>query len=325
VTKEIQAMLPLSLRGRRPTAPNPRRESQRGQLLVLFALGMVALIAMIGLIIDGGDTSFQKRDQQNVADAAAMAAGYALLQGQDVTAAARSVAAANGYVHGVADTTVTVNSLPDRITVDVSRPHRNYFSGIVGFASWGVTATASVEAGVPNMAAGTMPVIFNEAMFTPANVATYTDPNHPVAFTEPGSGTQDVPQEATNFNWTNFCIAGGSGCNADSTTVNNWIDADGIQAEVGTDWVIAPLNAGAHTTLFDSMVGVVGTSFPVAIVNDAGTLQGWACFNLTGSVGGSTKSLIGWFEFGCDPPSAGIIHGISSGGVFGAWVVQLIN
>ena len=318
-------MLPRSFRGRRPTAPNPRRESQRGQLLVLFALAMVALIAMIGLIIDGGDTSFQKRDQQNVADAAAMAAGYALLQGQDVTAAAQSVAAANGYTNGQGGTTVTVSNLPDRITVDVSRPHRNYFSGIFGFASWGVTATASVEAGYPNMAAGTMPIIFNEAMFTPANLPTYTDPNRPFSFNEPGSGSQDVPQEANLFNWTNFCIAGGSGCNADSTTVNAWINADGIQQEVATDWVIAPLNAGAHTTLFDSMANVVGTEFPVAIVNDAGTLQGWACFNLTGSVGGSTKSLIGWFEFGCDPPNTGIIQGIASGGIFGAYVVQLIN
>jgi len=171
-----------------------------------------------------------------------------------------------------------------------------------------------------------MPIIFNDAMFaTPESRAIYTDPLHPFLFTEPGSGTQDVPQEPSNFNWTNFCIAGGSGCNADSNTVEAWIDANGIQADVTTDWIIAPLNAGAHTTLFDAMVGVVGTEFPVAIVNDAGTLQGWACFNLTGSVGGSTKSLIGWFEIGCDPPEAGIIHGISDGGVFGAWVVQLIN
>jgi hypothetical protein len=296
-------------------------------MLVLFALAMIALVGMVGLIIDGGDTSLQRRDQQNVADAAAMAAGYALLNGDDVEAAAQSVAAANGYVDGEDGTTVTVINGSDSITVDVSRPHRNYFSGILGFASWGVTATAAVEAGVPNVASGTMPIIFNDAMFaTPESIAYYSNPESPIAFSEPPPGTEDIPKEADEFNWTVFCIAGsGDACNADSNVVSEWIVEEGIQAAVGIDWEIAPLNAGAHTTLFNAMAGMVGTSFPVAIVNDAGVLQGWACFNLTGSVGGETKTVSGWFEFGCDPPEGGIIHGIGDGGVFGAWVVQLID
>jgi len=294
-------------------------------MLVLFALAMFALIGMVGLIIDGGDTSLQKRDQQNVADAAAMAAGYALLNGQDVTAAAQSVAAENGYVDGQDSTTVTVINGPDSITVDVSRPHRNYFAGIVGFASWDVSATASVEAGVPNVATGTMPIIFNEAMFDPANLATYTNPDSPASFGEPPSGTEDVPQEPTQFNWTVFCIAGSDTCNANSDVVEDWIDEEGIEAAVSLDWEIAPLNAGAHTTLYSSLAAVVGASFPVAIVNDDGVLTGWACFNLTGSVGGSTKTISGWFEIGCDPPEGGIIHGVGSAGRFGAWVVQLID
>ena len=294
-------------------------------MLVLFALAMFALIGMVGLIIDGGDTSLQKRDQQNVADAAAMAAGYALVNDQDVTAAAQSVAAENGYVDGQDSTTVTVINGPDSITVDVSRPHRNYFAGIVGFASWDVSATASVEAGVPNVATGTMPIIFNEAMFDPANLATYTNPDSPASFGEPPSGTEDVPQEPTQFNWTVFCIAGSDTCNANSDVVNAWIVEEGIEAAVALDWEIAPLNAGAHTTLYSSMAAVVGASFPVAIVGDDGVLTGWACFNLTGSVGGSTKKISGWFEIGCDPPEGGIIHGVGSAGRFGAWVVQLID
>jgi hypothetical protein len=294
-------------------------------MLVIFALAMIGLIGMVGLIIDGGDTSLQKRDQQNVADAAAMAAGYALVNGQDVVAAAQSVAAANGYVDGADDTTVTVVSGPDSITVDVSRPHRNYFAGILGFASWNVSATAAVEAGVPNVATGTMPVIFNEAMFSPANLATYTNPDSPASFGEPPSGTEDVPKEPTQFNWTVFCIAGSDTCNANSDVVEDWIDAEGIEAAVTLDWEIAPLNAGSHTTLYDSMASVVGASFPVAIVNDDGVLTGWACFNLTGSVGGSTKAISGWFEIGCDPPEGGIIHGVGSAGRFGAWVVQLVD
>jgi len=334
MNKEIQAMLRLSLRGGRPSEPSPRREPERGQMLVLFALALVGLIGMVGLIIDGGDTALQRRDQQNVADAAAMAAGYASLNGQDPTAAAQSVAAANGYTDGTDDTTVTVtiNADETQMTVDVTRPHRNYFSGILGFASWQVSATATVEAGVPNVASGTMPVIFNEAMFDPLYIAQYTNPDDPATFGEPPPGTEDIPKssecatiDGCTFNWTVFCIAGSDTCNANSDVVEDWIDEDGIQAGVSTDWEIAPLNAGAHTTLFDSMAGIVGESFPVAIVNDDGVLVGWACFNLTGSVGGETKSISGWFEFGCDPPEGGIIHGIGSGGVFGAYVIELID
>jgi Flp pilus assembly protein TadG len=326
MTKETQAMLSFSPRGMRPTEPSPRRESERGQLLVIFALALVALVAFVGLIIDGGGTSLQKRDQQNVADAAAMAAGYALVNGQDVTAAAQSVAAANGYVDGQDNTTVTVVNGTDSISVTVLRPHRNYFSGVIGFASWDVAAAASVEAGVPNVAAGTMPVIFNEAMFaTSESIAYYTNPNSPVTFGEPPPGTEDIPVEPDQFNWTVFCIAGSDTCNANSDVVEDWIDEEGIEAEVGINWEIAPLNAGSHTTLYSSMAGVVGDSFPVAIVNDDGVLQGWGCFNLTGAVGGASKSISGWFEFGCDPPEGGIIHGIGSAGFFGAYTIQLID
>ena len=46
-------------------------------MLVIFSLCLVAIIAMTGLVIDGGMTFVQKREQQNVADAAALAGAYA--------------------------------------------------------------------------------------------------------------------------------------------------------------------------------------------------------------------------------------------------------
>jgi hypothetical protein len=291
-------------------------------MLVVFALALTGLIGMVGLIIDGGDTALQRRDQQNVADAAAMAAGYALVNGMDVNAAAQSVAAANGYVNGQDNTTVTVTSGTDSITVDVSRPHVNYFSGLLGFASWDVSATASVVAGVPNAATGLMPLIFNQvAFYDPAN----QDPNNPGTFGEPPPGTEDVPQDDASFNWTVFCANSSESCNADSSTVEEWIEEDGTSAEVTADWLIAPLNAGSHTTLYDALTGVVGDSFPVGIVDDDGTLLGWAYFHITGSVGGSSKSISGWFELGFDIPELGIIHGVGSAGLFGGYTVELID
>src|SRR5689334_12719579 len=49
------------------------RASERGQVLVIAALGMVAMISMVGLVLDGGSTFFQRRDQQKAVDLAALA------------------------------------------------------------------------------------------------------------------------------------------------------------------------------------------------------------------------------------------------------------
>jgi len=315
-------MLRPTLRGR-PQARPLDHEAERGQLLVIFALALVAMIGVVGLILDGGDTALQRRDQQNVADAAAMAAGYASVNEQDENAAARAVAAANGYVDGVDGTTITVVVSPTIITVDVARPHRNYFSGLLGFAAWNVSTTATVEAGIPNSASGTIPVIFNKAILD--DLDTYFDATNPVSFSEPPPGTEDVPREADEFNWTVFCIAGSGTCNANSDVVEDWIDQQGIEATVEPTWEIAPLNAGSHTTLFSAMASLVGDVYPVAIVDDDGVLTGWACFNLTGSVGGETKSISGYFSDGCDMPSGEVIHGYGSAGNFGFWSIELID
>jgi Flp pilus assembly protein TadG len=308
------------LRGR-PTEPIERRRGERGQLLAIFALAMVGAIGMIGLIIDGGDTALQRRDQQNVADAAAMAAGYAYVNEQDEVAAARSVAAANGYTHGSNNTTVEVLSLSDRITVNVSRPHRNYFSGILGFASWDVTTTASVEAGQVVAAYGLMPLIFNQVAWE-AN----RDPTNPISFGEPPSGNADIPLATNEFNWTLFCTANGTGCNGDTSTIEDWIRAGGVSTTVELDDAVNPLNAGTHAPLYSYSSMAIGESFPVAIVNDDGQLTGFALFHLTGSVGGSTKQISGWFDETLDAPQFKVLHGHgSSTGPVGKYGVELID
>ena len=65
----------------------PSRPHERGQMLALFAICLVAIIAMTGLVIDGGMTMVQRRDQQNVADAAAMAGAYDFANNNDAAAA----------------------------------------------------------------------------------------------------------------------------------------------------------------------------------------------------------------------------------------------
>lgn len=264
---------------------------ERGQLLVVFALTLVGLIGAVGLVIDGGSTFVQRRDEQNVADAAAMAAGYAHVMGANPTTAALAVSAANGYTFGSNGVSISVSSTASTVTVTVSKPHRNYFAGLLGLGSWDVSATATAEFGQPNGVYGAMPLIFNQDAFN--NPLNRSAPGG--EFGEPLSGSEDVPQGTDQFNWTVYCEAGVD-CNADSSTVDTLVGIGGYDATIFLTDSIAPLNAGSHTTLFDALADEVGESWPVGIVDDDGTLVGWAWFHLTGAVGGSTKEVTGWFD-----------------------------
>jgi hypothetical protein len=310
-------------------------------MLVIFSLCLVAIIAMTGLVIDGGMTFVQKREQQNVVDAAVLAGAYAYVNSgnaSDAVPAAQAVAAANGYTAGTDGVVVSVSSSlvggAIRVTATVTKPHRNYFSGIVGFTSWPVTTTATAIGGMPNAALGAMPVIFNKKTFPHAVGAA-----NEMSFDEPGSGTEDVPQGSNQFNWTVYCTANGTGsgtgpgtgnegCNANSNTVDDLIHNRGHSTLVDLDDAIGPLNAGAHATLFSDLSDLVGTDdneFPVAIVNDDGSMAGWAMFHLTGSVGGSTKQIRGYFVSPVNRGALRIVQGVNAGGNYGDTTVHLTN
>jgi Flp pilus assembly protein TadG len=93
-------------------APGQRRP-RRGQIMVLFALMVPAIIAMIGLAVDGGRLLAERRRLQAAADAAAWAAVSEVLHGTptNAEAVARWYLAQNGYTTG-GDTTVTVAQPP---------------------------------------------------------------------------------------------------------------------------------------------------------------------------------------------------------------------
>ena len=82
---------------------NPRAE--RGQILVIVAGGLLVLVAMVGLVIDGGYAWGKQRDTQNAADAAAEAGATVLAErlggatktDADVRTAINLVSSENGF------------------------------------------------------------------------------------------------------------------------------------------------------------------------------------------------------------------------------------
>ncbi len=69
---------------------NPRggpHTRQRGSIVVITTIGMVALLALAGLALDGGHMLLNKTRLQNTVDAAVLSAGKSLSLGEDVTTA----------------------------------------------------------------------------------------------------------------------------------------------------------------------------------------------------------------------------------------------
>lgn len=281
---------------------------ERGQVLIIFVIALFAIIGMVGLVLDGGSAYAQRRDEQNVADIAAVAGATAYLnttgnstvKGVAANAAAQLLATTNGYTNGVDNAAVTVTVantfLAATVQVDITRAHRNNFAAIMGMPTWNVSVTATaLSSENPNAANDVMPLLFNQEAFPGAICDEDIGGCVPEVYQLPGTGNQDVPQDATQFNWTIFCTANGNPCNANSDGVRELIDGGGESTTVSIGDGIGPLNSGAHTTLFYALESYTGGTFPVPIVDDAGAMVGFAYFRLLSVEGASEKVIRGYF------------------------------
>lgn len=125
---------------------------QRGQVLVLFAGGLVTLLIIAALAFDVGMMLLERRDQQNAADAAALAgARFVLTSTSDARTAASRIAQANGYDDAAADEVVNIfipaihgryAGMPGFIEVQIEANRPSIFGGIIGRAVWPVGAYA---------------------------------------------------------------------------------------------------------------------------------------------------------------------------------------
>jgi len=284
------------------------RRGERGQILILFVLAIFVIVGVVGVVLDGGAAYALRRQEQSVADLSAMAGATAYLNtaGDYATknaaadGAARSNATQNGFTDGLNGAKVTVKIsnafTASTVKVDITGVHNNNFAAILGMPTWDVSVTATAMASDrPNGAIGAMPLLFNSEAFPGA----VCDPDNagcsPEVYQLPGTGNEDVPQDATQFNWTIFCTANGNPCNADSNGVRDIIDGGGNATTVYINDDIGPLNAGNHTTLFDHLSDHIGETFPVPIVDDAGQMVGFGYFHLVDVEGAPDKVIRGFF------------------------------
>jgi Flp pilus assembly protein TadG len=138
-------------------------------VLVILAAGLIAMLGIAALVIDGGNAFAQQRGTQNAVDSAALAGATVMVQNiggatkvdSDVYSAIVAKVAANGAdfdtanyvgwdnttIRGVTNTSAAIPGNAAGVAVHGSRSFRTYLAGIAGLNSIGTGADATAVAG----------------------------------------------------------------------------------------------------------------------------------------------------------------------------------
>jgi hypothetical protein len=122
-------------------------------VLAIFALSLTVVLGAGALAFDGGMMILERRDEQNAADAAAMAgARYVGNDPDKARSVATSVAADNGFTSGNGSQVVNVNvppatgqfaTWPNAIQVEIGNTRPSILGAIMGFLNWPVSASST--------------------------------------------------------------------------------------------------------------------------------------------------------------------------------------
>lgn len=107
-----------------------RDDSQRGQVLVIVAIGLVVIVAMVGIVIDGGFAWGKQRETQNGADSAAEAGAVVLAANLAGTSPAKTDADVLAAVNAAGASNKIGNS-PDAWYTDIDGNLLNTAGAIV--------------------------------------------------------------------------------------------------------------------------------------------------------------------------------------------------
>ncbi len=130
-------------------------EHETGQNLVIFAVLLVVLVILAGLVIDGGFGLVKRREAQNAADAGALAGATALCEGDPSLAESQAIDYAVNRNHA---STARVDIINDSVVVTATVEHKTFFMGLFGSSVISPTASASAGCYVPCNVSGVLPV-----------------------------------------------------------------------------------------------------------------------------------------------------------------------
>lgn len=169
-----------------------KSRSQSGQVLVLVAFGLVAMIGMAGLVIDTGRAYADQRSLEAAAEAGAHAGAFLLEKNWDgaagnfggltdtqVKTSAQTFAQYNGWSSANGDTFYLDYVKADRVThvatldntargvlVQLGKPQTATFTRVLGFQLYSDFARATAMFGSA-LVAGALPLALDDGCFTP--------------------------------------------------------------------------------------------------------------------------------------------------------------
>lgn len=204
------------------------RKDESGQVLVVTALCMAALIAFVGLATDVGLLFRAKRNLQTVADAAATAGALDYLYNASKSSAgsaAQTSATQNGVTNGTGGVVVTVNIPPangyhlgaGNVEVIVTQPNPTYFMKLFNFNP--VSVSARAVAGTPGIANNCVNVLDKTASgaMTLQGAATFSGPNCGIAINSSASNALDGIGNANTLIADSVAVVGTASSKVNST------------------------------------------------------------------------------------------------------------
>ena len=128
---------------------------ERGQALILIVFGLIVMIGLTGLAVDGGMAYSDRRKAQNAADNAALAAALERVRGGVVQTVADTSALTNGFDNNGTTNTVTVTEVDSThcpffgtgkdITVKITSVINAYFGPVIGIRQMHNTVQATAR------------------------------------------------------------------------------------------------------------------------------------------------------------------------------------
>jgi len=170
-------------------------KSERGQALIIIVLAIVGLAGMAGLVIDGGNAFLDRRNAQNAADSAALAAALHRVRGnQGLSAAALASAAQNGYNNNGSSNIVEFHNPPidgpntgdvEYVQVKITSHVKTYVARVLGWNQ----LTNKVEAVARTKTPEVAQIMNGQAVIS---LAPQSDCNNNKSFWLHGEATLDI-------------------------------------------------------------------------------------------------------------------------------------
>jgi len=153
-----------------------------GQVMVLICLSIIAIMGLIGVVVDVGFLQQQRNRMQTASDSAALAGAQEVNYG-DMVAAGKADAISNGFTDGQNNVTVAINSPPTlgpsagkagyvESIVTTSEP--TYFLQVLGFKNISVSARAVAAIGNSPNCVYVMDPSASGALSVTGNIAIHT-------------------------------------------------------------------------------------------------------------------------------------------------------